>query len=128
MVLEGVVTNVANFGAFVDIGVHQDGLVHISAITNRYIKDPREAVKTGDIVKVKVLEVDAARKRIALTMRLDDDIAPKTESGKTASRVDRKTEQRYMTNNQVAGKQEKSAAVGSMGDLLRKAMTEKVQR
>lgn len=72
MVLEGVVSNVANFGAFVDIGVHQDGLVHISAITNKFIKDPREVVKTGDVVKVKVTEVEAARKRISLTMRLDD--------------------------------------------------------
>lgn len=73
MVLEGVVSNVANFGAFVDVGVHQDGLVHISAITNRFIKDPREVVKTGDVVKVKVTEVDVARKRISLSMRLDDD-------------------------------------------------------
>ncbi|MFT6268140.1 MAG: hypothetical protein ACJAVV_000945 [Alphaproteobacteria bacterium] len=72
MVLEGVVSNVANFGAFVDIGVHQDGLVHISAITNKFIKDPREVVKTGDIVKVKVTEVDVSRKRISLTMRLDE--------------------------------------------------------
>jgi len=123
MVLEGMVTNVANFGAFVDIGVHQDGLVHISAITNRFIKDPREAVKTGDIVKVKVLEVDVARKRIALTMRLEDEITPKVDGGKAPPRADRKTEQRYM-----AGKQEKPAAMGSMGDLLRKAMADKVQR
>jgi uncharacterized protein len=72
MVLEGVVTNVANFGAFVDIGVHQDGLVHVSMLANRFVKDPREVVKAGDVVKVKVLEVDVARKRVALTMRLDD--------------------------------------------------------
>ena len=72
MVLEGVVSNVANFGAFVDVGVHQDGLVHISAMTNKFIKDPREVVKTGDIVKVKVIEVDVDRKRIAFTMRLDE--------------------------------------------------------
>ncbi len=71
MVLEGVVSNVANFGAFVDIGVHQDGLVHISAITNKFIKDPREVVKTGDIVKVKDTEVDVNHKRISLTMKLD---------------------------------------------------------
>jgi predicted RNA-binding protein with RPS1 domain len=69
MQLEGVVTNVTNFGAFVDIGVHQDGLVHISALSEKFVKDPREVVKAGDIVKVKVLEVDLARKRIALTMR-----------------------------------------------------------
>jgi uncharacterized protein len=73
MVLEGVVTNVTNFGAFVDIGVHQDGLVHISALSNTYIKDPREVVKAGDVVKVKVMEVDVQRKRIALSMRLDDE-------------------------------------------------------
>ena len=73
MILEGVVSNVANFGAFVDIGVHQDGLVHISALSNKFVQDPHEVVKAGDVVKVKVLEVDAARKRIALTMRLDDE-------------------------------------------------------
>ncbi|MEL4889790.1 Tex family protein [Xanthomonas protegens] len=76
MVLEGVVSNVAAFGAFVDIGVHQDGLVHISALSDSYVKDPRDVVKAGDIVKVKVLEVDVARKRIALTRRLDDTPAP----------------------------------------------------
>ncbi|MFC3034831.1 Tex family protein [Pseudoalteromonas fenneropenaei] len=74
MVLEGVVSNVANFGAFVDVGVHQDGLVHISALTNKFISDPREVVKAGDIVKVKVLEVDVARKRISFTMRMDDEV------------------------------------------------------
>jgi len=73
MVLEGVVSNVAAFGAFVDIGVHQDGLVHISALSDTYVKDPREVVKAGDIVKVKVLEVDVARKRIALTRRMGDE-------------------------------------------------------
>ncbi len=72
MVLEGVVTNVTNFGAFIDIGVHQDGLVHISAMSEKFIKDPREVVKTGDLVKVKVMEVDIARKRIGLSMRLSD--------------------------------------------------------
>ena len=76
MLLEGVVTNVANFGAFVDIGVHQDGLVHISALSNKFVKDPREVVKAGDVVRVKVLEVDLPRSRIALTMRLTDDAAP----------------------------------------------------
>jgi len=72
MILEGIITNVANFGAFVDIGVHQDGLVHISALSNQFIKDPRDVVKAGQIVKVKVLEVDKDRKRISLTMRLED--------------------------------------------------------
>ena len=70
--LEGVVTNVANFGAFVDIGVHQDGLVHVSQLADRFVKDPREVVKAGDIVKVKVVEVDLKRQRIALTMKLQE--------------------------------------------------------
>jgi uncharacterized protein len=72
MILEGVVSNVANFGAFVDVGVHQDGLVHISAMTDKFISDPREVVKTGDIVTVKVMEVDVSRKRVSFTMRLND--------------------------------------------------------
>jgi len=73
MILEGVVTNVANFGAFVDIGVHQDGLVHISALSDKFVKDPHEVVKAGDVVKVKVMEVDVKRRRVGLTMRLSDD-------------------------------------------------------
>jgi uncharacterized protein len=77
MLLEGVITNVTNFGAFVDIGVHQDGLVHISALANTFVKDPHSVVKAGDVVKVKVLEVDIARKRVALTMRLGDEIQRK---------------------------------------------------
>jgi len=77
MQLEGVVTNVTNFGAFIDIGVHQDGLVHISNMSENFIKDPREVVKTGDVVRVKVLEVDVARKRVGLTMRLNDDVRDK---------------------------------------------------
>lgn len=79
MILEGTVTNVTNFGAFVDIGVHQDGLVHISALSDKFVDDPYQVVKTGDIVKVKVLEVEVARKRIALTMRLDDKASPNKE-------------------------------------------------
>jgi uncharacterized protein len=71
MLLEGTVTNVAAFGAFVDIGVHQDGLVHVSQLADRFVKDPHEVVKAGDVVKVRVVEVDAARKRIALTMKAD---------------------------------------------------------
>jgi len=73
MILEGTVTNVTNFGAFVDVGVHQDGLVHISALSDTFVKDPREVVKAGDIVKVKVMEVDVARKRIAMSMRMSDE-------------------------------------------------------
>ncbi|GHY32307.1 RNA-binding transcriptional accessory protein [Vibrio cholerae] len=85
MVLEGVVSNVANFGAFVDIGVHQDGLVHISALTDRFISDPREVVKAGDIVKVKVMEVDLQRKRIALSMRLNDEPGQDNRSQRSAA-------------------------------------------
>jgi uncharacterized protein len=95
MILEGVVTNVTNFGAFVDIGVHQDGLVHISALANRFVKDPREVVKAGDIVSVRVVELDEKRRRIALSMRLED--APekptqrpqKTYSKKSVEKVQR---------------------------------------
>ncbi|MBN6151552.1 RNA-binding transcriptional accessory protein [Xanthomonas sp. AmX2] len=87
MVLEGVVSNVAAFGAFVDIGVHQDGLVHISALSDSYVKDPRDVVKAGDIVKVKVLEVDVARKRIALTRRLEDTPAPVRAGEREAGRM-----------------------------------------
>jgi len=83
MTLEGVVTNVAAFGAFVDIGVHQDGLVHISAMSKNFIKDPRDVAKPGDIVRVKVLEVDAPRKRISLTLRLDDAVGPQAKGGQT---------------------------------------------
>ncbi|MET0890580.1 MAG: Tex family protein [Stenotrophomonas maltophilia] len=86
MILEGVVSNVAAFGAFVDIGVHQDGLIHISALSDTYVKDPRDVVKAGDIVKVKVLEVDVARKRIALTRRLDDTPAPAKAPGERDAR------------------------------------------
>jgi uncharacterized protein len=75
MVLEGTVTNVAAFGAFVDVGVHQDGLVHVSALANRFVSDPREVVKSGQVVRVKVLEADPERKRISLTLRLDDEPA-----------------------------------------------------
>ena len=80
MVLEGTVTNVAAFGAFVDIGVHQDGLVHISAMSKTFVKDPREVVKPGDIVKVKVLDFEVARKRISLTLRLDDEVGAKKDA------------------------------------------------
>lgn len=83
MILEGTVTNVAAFGAFVDVGVHQDGLVHISAMSKTFIRDPREVVKPGDIVKVKVLEVEVARKRIALTLRLDDEPGGRSERSGT---------------------------------------------
>jgi uncharacterized protein len=90
MMLEGTVTNVAAFGAFVDIGVHQDGLVHVSQLADRFVKDPHEVVKAGDVVKVRVIEVDAKRKRIALSLRKDDGqpaAAPRSESrGNSASK------------------------------------------
>lgn len=96
MVLEGVISNVANFGAFVDIGVHQDGLVHISAITDKFISDPRELVKAGEIVKVKVVEVDAARKRISLTMRLDESVNKSTNKPSPTNK--QKSEQKKEQN------------------------------
>jgi len=86
MILEGVVSNVANFGAFVDVGVHQDGLVHISAMTDGFISDPRDVVKTGDVVKVKVVEVDVDRKRIAFTMRMGDDVAAQSKGKHSANK------------------------------------------
>lgn len=92
MILEGTVTNVANFGAFVDIGVHQDGLVHISMLSNSFVEDPHSVVKAGDVVKVKVIEVDVARKRIALTMRLDDKPTERVEptSGRNSPEIGKK--------------------------------------
>jgi uncharacterized protein len=103
MILEGVITNVTNFGAFVDIGVHQDGLVHISAITNKFIKDPREVVKTGEVVRVKVMEVDIPRNRIALSMRLDDEVerAVSKEAGSATNRA-----AQHKPRNQGSNKQQ----------------------
>ncbi|MDH5178284.1 MAG: RNA-binding transcriptional accessory protein, partial [Gammaproteobacteria bacterium] len=106
MLLEGVITNVTNFGAFVDIGVHQDGLVHISAMSDKFIKDPREVVKAGDVVKVKVMEVDIQRKRIGLTMRLTDSPdpqqpAPDKPKGK-ANKSREKTKQAAPQNTAMA--------------------------
>lgn len=117
MVLEGVVTNVAAFGAFVDVGVHQDGLVHVSAMSNSFVKDPRSVVKPGDIVRVKVLEVDKPRKRISLTLRLDDQAgsqparSARTEGGGGASRRDQARVQ--------AAKP--AAPANAMADALRRA-------
>ncbi|MFA5081669.1 MAG: Tex family protein [Hydrogenophilaceae bacterium] len=110
MVLEGVVSNVANFGAFVDIGVHQDGLVHVSALSNRFVKDPREVVKAGDIVRVKVLEVDIVRQRIALTMRMGDEVRPQSAGGERVS------------NRAMAKQRQPEPVGGSMADALARAM------
>ncbi|MBG7620802.1 RNA-binding transcriptional accessory protein [Herbaspirillum sp. AP02] len=101
MILEGVVTNVAAFGAFVDIGVHQDGLVHISALSNTYVKDPHTVVKAGQVVKVKVLEVDEKRKRIALTMRLNDTApAPGARNEQRGDRTDSRRLSQHQNQNQ----------------------------
>jgi protein Tex len=117
MVLEGTVTNVAAFGAFVDIGVHQDGLVHISAMSKTFIKDPREVVKSGDIVKVKVLEVEVDRKRIALTLRLDDEVG---KSARPAQGVPREKSRGPMTS-QAPRKQQQPSGGGALADALRRA-------
>jgi len=101
MILEGVVTNVTNFGAFIDIGVHQDGLVHISALSNTFIKDPREIVKAGDVVKVKVMEVDVQRKRIALSMRLDDESRDQVKDMKRDKKKPHKQKQQKQTSGSV---------------------------
>ncbi|WP_101960798.1 Tex family protein [Vibrio harveyi] len=93
MILEGVVSNVANFGAFVDIGVHQDGLVHISSLTDRFVSDPREVVKAGDIVKVKVMEVDVQRKRIGLSMRMNDEPGQDNRSQRSSAAPRRNDQQ-----------------------------------
>ena len=100
MILEGTITNVTNFGAFVDIGVHQDGLVHISSLSDKFVEDPHQVVKTGDVVKVKVLEVDVARKRIALTMRLDESAVKNNEkTDRTLSTKPRSQTQRSERNS-----------------------------
>ena len=117
MMLEGVVTNVAAFGAFVDIGVHQDGLVHISAMSNTFIKDPRDVAKPGDVVKVKVLEVDVQRKRVALTMRMDDAVPVAGE--KRERTPNRQTQQRHVQAAQP--KPSAPAAGGALADALRRA-------
>jgi uncharacterized protein len=121
MILEGVVTNVAAFGAFVDVGVHQDGLVHVSAMSRTFVKDPRDVVKPGDIVKVKVLDVDIPRKRISLTLRLDDEAGPQVRQGggEQRRRGGRPPQQRQ---GRGGGSRPASAPVNSaMADALRRA-------
>jgi protein Tex len=116
MVLEGAVTNVAAFGAFVDIGVHQDGLVHISAMSKTFVKDPRAVVKPGDIVRVKVLEIDKARKRIALTLRLDDEVAAR--SGRVGTAAPRNDNDRPPTRGPALREEQGD---GALADALRRA-------
>jgi len=117
MILEGTVTNVAAFGAFVDIGVHQDGLVHISAMSKTFIKDPRQVVKPGDIVKVKVLEVEVARKRIALTLRLDDEAGARGE--RSAQGKPRDIPPSSMTSSSARKPKEETG--GALAEALRRA-------
>ena len=110
MMLEGVVTNVTNFGAFVDIGVHQDGLVHVSALADRFVKDPHSVVKAGQVVKVKVLEVDLPRQRIALTMRMGDEATPKPREARHERPQERRPPQRDGRSAQHGSSRERAPA------------------
>lgn len=126
MILEGTVTNVTNFGAFVDIGVHQDGLVHISALSDKFIEDPHTFIKTGDIVKVKVMEVDIPRKRIALSMRLDDkSVASAAAKPERNERDGRKGKSANHRNAKPAARSQRQEPVGNnaMGDALAEAFS-----
>ncbi|RNL84985.1 Tex family protein [Halostreptopolyspora alba] len=121
MILEGVISNVAAFGAFVDVGVHQDGLVHVSAMSKRFVNDPRDVVKPGEIVRVKVLDVDTTRKRVSLTMRLDDDV--EAGGGRGGSREDqggRTGKGRGAKKGGPSGK-DREPTGGAMADALRRA-------
>jgi uncharacterized protein len=115
MVLEGVVTNVAAFGAFLDVGVHQDGLVHVSAMSDRFVSDPHEVVRSGQVVRVKVVDVDVDRQRIGLTLRLGD--APKRDQAKRTERGER----RQLARGGDGGRRENNRAAGSMAQALRDA-------
>lgn len=117
MILEGIVTNVANFGAFIDIGVHQDGLVHISELSNEFVKDPRDVVKTGQIVKVKVLEVDKARQRISLSMRLEKSSVKPSKEQKSHKETKHPM---HKTTNHAKGRQQQQP--GSMALALEAAL------
>jgi len=117
MILEGVVTNVTNFGAFVDIGVHQDGLVHVSALADRFVKDPHSVVKAGQVVKVKVIEVDLPRKRIALTMRMGDQ-----PQGGSKPAGDRRDAPRGNARPAAAKPSREPAMAGSLASAFAKAL------
>jgi uncharacterized protein len=123
MVLEGTVTNVTHFGAFVDIGVHQDGLVHISALSHRFIDDPRSVVKAGDIVTVKVMSVDIPRKRVGLSMRLDDE--PEREPNDAGPSRDKEPRKPSRSQRPTKKANETPAAVGALGAALLKARQDK---
>ena len=118
MLLEGVVTNVTNFGAFVDIGVHQDGLVHISSLTDKFVSDPHQVVKAGDIVKVKVLEVEVDRKRIALTMRMDEQPQPKAAGGAK----DRSAPTKSQSTGRPASARQQDNGNAAMGNAFAEAL------
>lgn len=131
MILEGVVTNVANFGAFVDIGVHQDGLVHISALANKFVDNPRDIVKAGDIVTVKVLEIDIPRKRISLTLRLEED-ASNQKMSKMSSQQSNRTSTPQNNSNQNSTpykssppKENNSKFGSTLGNVLQEALKKK---
>jgi uncharacterized protein len=118
-----VVTNVAAFGAFIDVGVHCDGLAHVSQLSHNFVKDPREVVKSGDIVRAKVLDVDIPRKRISLTLRLDEDTRA---GGQGGQRGDRQRGQRDSRRDGQRGQQQRKgqrqdAGGGAMADALRRA-------
>ena len=116
MILEGTVTNVAAFGAFVDVGVHQDGLVHVSAMSHKFVSDPHEVVRSGEVVKVKVMDVDVARNRIGLSLRLDD------EPGQPAQMKQRKQQGKTSGKGRKRGRPEgRREASGSMADALKRA-------
>ena len=121
MELEGVVTNVTNFGAFVDIGVHQDGLVHISALSETFVKDPREVVKAGDIVKVKVMEVDVARKRIGLSMRMSDKAEERAEARQQPRQTRAEKPAGGNRRNAAPARGKKQETVGTFADLFANA-------
>ncbi|HIF9117653.1 TPA: Tex family protein [Photobacterium damselae] len=112
MILEGVITNVTNFGAFVDIGVHQDGLIHISALSDKFVSDPREVVKAGDIVKVKVMEVDLQRKRIGMSMRLNDEPGAEKPTRQSRPQADRRQENRPRSNHSDRNQNNTDSAFG----------------
>ena len=120
-IMEGTISNVTNFGAFVDLGVHQDGLVHISALSHQYVKDPHDIIKAGDIVKVKVMQIDVARKRIGLTMRLSDELPTQDEAATLGrarpARVDQNSSRKAQSHAQP------NAAMGSMAQKLKDAQS-----
>jgi protein Tex len=122
MVLEGVVTNVAAFGAFVDVGVHQDGLVHVSAMADRFVSDPHEVVRSGQVVRVKVLEVDLDRQRIGLSLRLGDEAKRPRAEQKPEKRVEKRPEKRpNPVRGKNSGQREATPPAGSMAEALRNA-------